>query len=148
MTPRQRFIMAVTVISFLTVTGFVVGCDSEDTPTYTTSQYGSIGFGPLSRGGYTWNFQYTFFESDAQSQALAKCRRDGGTACQSLEFGQGQCGALAVSTGTTPVFGVASRSEKLAAQNAAIASCRSEGGANCRIADSGGRDASICLSSS
>ena len=35
MTPRQRFIMALTVISFLTVTGFVVGCDSDDTPTVT-----------------------------------------------------------------------------------------------------------------
>lgn len=34
MTPSQRF-MILTVISFLTVTGFVVGCDSDDTPTVT-----------------------------------------------------------------------------------------------------------------
>ena len=40
MTPRRRFILAVTVLSFLTVTGFVVGCDSDDTPTVTAPSGG------------------------------------------------------------------------------------------------------------
>ena len=40
MTPKRRFIIAVTVLSFLTVTGFVVGCDSDDTPTVTAPSGG------------------------------------------------------------------------------------------------------------
>ena len=271
MTPRHRFILAVTVLMFLTVTGFVIGCDSDDTPTVTapsdgsgsggsgsggptrsvesetqgqacqmltndeirntcssttlnigfhcgttgqfthyyrinpggrmarsplncsgqsapcaapgvppsnngtyrcyintgivpgvyagtpgtpgptpqpSSLYGSVGFGHLSRG-YTWNFKYGSTESEARSRALADCRSDGSTDCQSLEFARGQCAALAHGTRTRPSFGVASSSTKLAAQNAAIAECRSARGTNCRIATGdSGHVASICLPSS
>ena len=56
MTPRQRFIMAVTVISFLTVTGFVVGCDSDDTPTVTAPAPGSGGIRESSGNGESIDF--------------------------------------------------------------------------------------------
>ena len=45
MTKGRRFILAVTVLSFL-VTGFVVGCDSDDTPTVTPPSGGSGGTTP------------------------------------------------------------------------------------------------------
>ena len=35
MTNKKRFLMALTVVSFLTVTGLVVGCDSDDGPKVT-----------------------------------------------------------------------------------------------------------------
>ena len=41
MTPRQRVFLAVTVLMFLTVTGVVIGCDSDDTPTVTAPSGGS-----------------------------------------------------------------------------------------------------------
>ena len=106
--------------------------------------YGSIAFGHLSGGGYTgytWNFQYGCTRSEARSSALAECRSDGSTDCRSLEFGRGQCAALAHGTRTIPSFGVASRSTRLAAQNAAIAQCRSARGTNCRIATGRSGDA-------
>ena len=46
MTPRQRFFLAVTVLSFLTVTGFVIGCDSDDGPTVTAPNGGNGGTTP------------------------------------------------------------------------------------------------------
>ena len=41
MTPRHRVFLAVTVLSFLTVTGFVIGCDSDDGPKVTAPSGGS-----------------------------------------------------------------------------------------------------------
>ena len=41
MTPRQRVFLAVTVLMVLTVTGVVIGCDSDDTPTVTAPSGGS-----------------------------------------------------------------------------------------------------------
>jgi len=41
MTPRHRVFLAVTVLIFLTVTGVVIGCDSDDTPTVTAPSGGS-----------------------------------------------------------------------------------------------------------
>ena len=35
MTNKKRFLMSLTVVSFLTVTGFVIGCDSDDGPKVT-----------------------------------------------------------------------------------------------------------------
>lgn len=35
MTTKQRLLMALTLVSFLTVTGFVVGCDSDDSKDMT-----------------------------------------------------------------------------------------------------------------
>lgn len=46
MTPRQRFFLAVTVLSFLTVTGVVIGCDSDDGPTVTAPNGGNGGTTP------------------------------------------------------------------------------------------------------
>ena len=46
MTPRQRFFIAVTVLSFLTVTGVVIGCDSDDGPTVTAPNGGNGGTTP------------------------------------------------------------------------------------------------------
>ena len=46
MTPRQRFFLAVTVLSFLTVTGVVIGCDSDDGPTVTAPNSGNGGTTP------------------------------------------------------------------------------------------------------
>ena len=45
MTPRHRVFLAVTVLSFLTVIGFVIGCDSDDGPKVTAPSGGS-GSGP------------------------------------------------------------------------------------------------------
>lgn len=49
MTTRQRILLAVTVLMVLTVTGFVIGCDSDDTPTVTAPSGG--GSDPGSGGG-------------------------------------------------------------------------------------------------
>ena len=150
MTPRQGFLIAVTVLSFLTVTGLVIGCDSDDGPTVTapSQQYGSIGFGHLSNG-YTWNFRYGRTESEARSEALTVCRAAGSTDCQSLEFSRGQCAALAVGTNTRPAMGAASSSSRADAQNRALAQCRRGEGTNCRIGTGdSGQAASACLSSS
>ena len=116
--------------------------------TARATDYASAAFGHTS-SGYTWNFQYGSTESEARSRALADCRSDGSTDCQSVEFTRGQCAALAVGTSTRPAFGIAAYSTKLAAQNAAIAECRRRQGTNCRIATgNSGHVASICLPSS
>ncbi len=121
-----------------------------------SSQYGSIAYGHTS-SSYTWAFRFGSTASEARSEALAFCRSQGSTDCQSLEFSQGQCAALAVGTSSRPAMGVASRSivggdsarAKLEAQNAAIAQCRSGRGTNCRIdTGEGGTVSSRCLTSS
>lgn len=62
MTPRQRVFLAVTVLSFLIVTGLVIGCDSDDTPTVTApsgapTPNGTETYGCAVRGnGYCQEF--------------------------------------------------------------------------------------------
>ena len=46
MPPRRRLLIAVTMLSILTVTGFVIGCDSDDGPKVTT---------PAGNGGNNGN---------------------------------------------------------------------------------------------
>ena len=43
MTNKKRFLMALTVVSFLTVTGLVIGCDSDDGPKVTPPSGGGGG---------------------------------------------------------------------------------------------------------
>ncbi len=110
-----------------------------------TSTYGSIAFSHRSGGGYTWRMDFGSTESEARSKTLASCRSNGGTNCQSREFGRGQCLALAVGTRDTPAWAMGRASTKLAAQNQAIARCRSLGGQNCRIDSGTNGVASRCL---
>ena len=110
-----------------------------------TSTYGSIAYGHLSGGGYTWRLDFGSTISEARSKTLASCRSNGATDCQSGEFGRGQCLALAVGTRDTPSMALGRASTKLAAQNQAIARCRSLEGRNCRIDSGVNGVASRCL---
>ena len=75
MTPRHRFILAVTVLMFLTVTGFVIGCDSDDTPTVTAPSGGS-GSGGSGSGGSGSGGPTRSVESETQGRACQMLTND------------------------------------------------------------------------
>ncbi len=117
-----------------------------------SSLYGSLAVGRTATGDSIRSratIRYGRTESEARSNARTwAC--SGQDTCRSVEFGRGQCAALATGdSGVGAAQGLATGSTKLEAQNDALATCRSAGGTNCRIATADdGTVFSACLESS
>ena len=112
-----------------------------------SSLYGSLAVGRDSESRRS-SIRYGRTVSEARSNARSVACR--GTVCRSVEFGRGQCAALAVGEGGGEAgAGLATGNSKLDAQNSALATCRGTGATNCRIATADdGTVFSACLTSS
>ena len=115
-----------------------------------TSLYGSIAVGRDSQGTRRSSINYGRTRSEARTNARSYACRGTVTVCKSIEFGRGQCAALAVGEGGGEAgAGFAVSNTRQAAQNSALEACRNTGATNCRIAtDNDGEAFSSCLTSS
>ena len=87
-----------------------VGSGSPETPGSPETQpvgssYGAVAFGYTATSSYAWQFASGTTRSEAESNAVNGCRSRGGVTCETLSFGQGQCGALAIGTGERSAWG-------------------------------------------
>lgn len=129
----------------------VVYTGTPTTPTtpQPSSLYGSIAVGRDSQGRRS-SISYGRTRSEARTNARSYACRGTVTVCKSIEFGRGQCAALAVGEGGGEAgAGFAVSNTRQAAQNSALEACRNTGATNCRIAtDNDGEAFSSCLTSS
>lgn len=114
------------LVALVSISGICWGCASSIS-TETTNGYGAVAYAPDTRD---WRLRWQAVDPQrARQRALADCAAPD---CRVvLEFGPGQCGALAL--GQQSGFGVGLGDTPAAAEAAALAECQ-RAGSGCRVA--------------